>query len=300
MAVVQGNSILASDYNTLRSEVNRWFADNYAGGISFGNGNQTYGWGGSAAPVVVQGNDMFASEMNALVDRCNIGEDIVNGVSGTLPQVVAGAIPTATEYNNIETKSDLITTNRNDIEVAELSLASGGNSVRTITWSAAINCTFRYTFASFDQARYFWNSGGAHNISAAITGYSTGTGWDGAGFNEIFNNMGTITMDYDQTIQSGTGGSPTGIGYYDLTTSYQTIFSQTGTGAYTDATLLIEARYGSSGAYIEIRVTLTPGAGRSVDGTTTVTTQRRKLDNQSSGAASLIITAPSYSLEDPL
>jgi len=108
--------------------------------------------------------------------------------------------------------------------------------------------------------------------------------------------MGTILMDHTQTTQSGSGGTPTAIGYYDLSTSYQTIFSQTGSGAYTDATLVIEARYGASGAYIEVRITLTPGSGRSVDGTTTITTQYRKLDNQASGAETLTITAPTYSL----
>ena len=125
-------------------------------------------------------------------------------------------------------------------------------------------------------------------------------GWDGAGFNEIFTNMGTILMNYTETTESGSGGTPYAIGYYDLTTGFVNIYTATGTGAYTDATLAIAARYGSSGAWVEIRVTLTPGAGRSVNGTTTMTTQQRKLNNQTSGAASLTITAPSYSLIDGL
>jgi len=37
---------------------------------------------------------------------------------------------------------------------------------------------------------------------------------------------------------------------------------------------------------------INPEVGRSVDGTTTVIGQHRKLDNQTSGAASLTITAP--------
>jgi hypothetical protein len=300
MTVSAGNKALASDYNTLRAAINKWFADNYAGSISFGNANQTYGWGGSSVGTVSIGQLMTASQMNSLIDRCNIGEDICNGVSGQLSQIVAANLATAAEFNAIESKSNSINTNRLDIEAAELSLHSGGSSARSSTWSSAIDCTFKYTFTSFDKARYFFNSGGAFNISGSITGYSTGAGWDGAGFNEIFTNMGTVLMNYTQTTQSGSGGTVTSIGYYDLTTSYQTIFSQTGTGAYTDATLVIEARYGSSGAYVEIKVTLTPGSGRSVDGTTTITTQYRKLDDQTSGAVSLSITAPSYSLVDGL
>lgn len=299
MTVVQGNLALASDYNTLKDEVNKWFGDSNPS-MTFGDGDQSYGWGGSNAAAVVQGDEMLASEMNALVDRCNIGVGICSSVSGTLSQSVSGNAITASEFNDIETKSDSLDTNRLGIDAAELSLAAGGNSVRSTTWSAAIDCTFRYTFSNFAGARYFFNSGGAFNISATIASYSTGTGWDGAGFNEIFTTMGTILMDYTQTTQSGSGGTPTSIGYFDLTASYQTIFSQTGSGAYTDATMVIEARRSATGDYVEIRITLTPGAGRSVDGTTTITTQQRKLDNQSSGAASLTITAPSYSLIDGL
>ena len=299
MAVVQGNAALASDFNTLKNAVNYWFADSNPS-MTFGDGNQSAGWGGSAAAAVVQGNLMQASEMNTLVDRCNIGEDICNVVSGQLPQVVAGNQMTAAEFNAIESKSSSIVTNRLNIETAELSLDSGGSSARSTTWAAAINCTFRYTFASFAKARYFFNSGGAFNITGSITGYSTGTGWDGFGFDEIFTNMGTILMNYTQTTQSGSGGLPTNIGYYNLTTGFQNIYTATGTGVYTDATLAIAARRSATGNWIEIRVTLTPGAGRSVNGTTTMTTQKRKLINQSSGAASLAITTPSYSLIDGL
>ncbi len=304
MAVVQGNAALASDYNTLRGEVNRWFADNYAGSISFGNGNQSYGWGGSAVSSVSAGvTNMLASQMNSLVDRCNLGEGICSNVFGTLPQVVSGTgLPTALEFNNIESKSDSITTDRLNMQANKMSLTTGGSSVRSTTWSSAINCTFRYTFASFDKARYFFNSGGALTILGSITGYSTGAGWDGEGFDGIFSGMGSIFMNHTETTQSGAGGTPTSIGYYDLTTSYETIFTQLGSGsyAYTDVGMLIEARYGSSGAYVELRVTLTPGLGRSVNGTTTITTQRRKLATQYSGGASLTITAPTYSLIDAL
>ena len=219
MAVVQGNPALASDFNTLRGEVNDWFYDPNPS-MTFGDGQQSYGWGGAAAAAVVQGNPMQASEMNTLIDRVNIGEDICNSVSGQLSQIVAGDQMTAAEFNAIETKSDLIDTNRLDIEAAELSLAAGGSSAKSTTWSAMIDCQFSYTFADFAHARYFFNSGGAFNITASISGYSTGTGWDGAGFNEIFTTMGTILMNHTQTTQSGSGGTPTSIGFYDLTHSF--------------------------------------------------------------------------------
>ena len=165
MAVVQGNTALASDYSTLRGEVNRWFADNYAGAISFGDGNQTCGWGGAAVADVSQGTDMLASQMNSLVDRCNIGVGIISDSTGTLSQVVAGNNVLATDYNDTETKSDSIGTNRLGVDT-DLAIAGGGNSQRVGSWgSAAIDCTFRYTFSDFDEARYFFNSGGACRLT---------------------------------------------------------------------------------------------------------------------------------------
>jgi hypothetical protein len=304
MAVSIGSKIEANDFNLLRTQVNRWFADNYAGSITFGNPNQTYGWGGSAAIQAVAGNQIMASEMNELINRCNIGVNIVDDitVAGPLTPVVTGNKILANDYIYTELKSNNITSNRTDIKGTEMSLVSGGNSQKTIPWGAgvAINCTFRYTFASFDKARYFFNSGGAIVLSGLISGYSTGTGWDGAGFDEILTNMGSVIMNHTATTQTGTGGTPSSTGYYDLGTSYTNIFSQTGSGVYSDATLVIAARYGSSGAYVEVRVTMTPGAGRNVNGTTTIYTQPRKLNNQNENGVTLTIDAPVYSLIDPL
>ena len=177
-----------------------------------------------------------------------------------------------------------------------MSVAGGGSTTRTLTWSSSINAIYRYTFNSFDEARYFWNSGGEMYIYGSITGYSTGTGWDGAGFNQIFTNMGNVVMDYTATTQTGSGGSGSGTGYYNLSTSYALIFQQTGTGAYSDAFLQLYALRSSSGNYIQFRVLLTPEAGRSVNGTTTVYIGQRKLNNQTNGGVSLTITQPSYSL----
>ena len=294
MTVSIGNTVFASDHNTLRGEVNQWFGDQNPS-MAFGNAAQTQGWGGSMDPIVSIGDLIEAADYNSLIDRCNIGTDIVNVVSGALTYVVAGNLIYAVDHNTIEAKSDSIFTNRNNIEVAEMSTGGAGSSARVANYSTAIDCTFRYTFSSFAKARYFWNSGGAVYISGDITGYTLGWGWDGQGVNQVLTNMGTIIMDY--TSNNGTVPS---IGFYDLTTAYQTIYSGAGAGAYTNTYINIGARYGGSGAYVELRATITPDPARTVDGTTTMRTAYRKLDNQSSGGASLSITAPAYSLINPL
>lgn len=139
----------------------------------------------------------------------------------------------------------------------------------------------------------FFNSGGTLDIDGAISGYTTGWTYDGQGINEILTTMGTVSFDYDTTTQSGSGGTPSSIGYYELTTSYQTIFTQTGTGVYSNASLTIEARRSNLGEYIELRVTVSPESGRVVDGTTTMNADYKLLDDQTSGDITLTIDPPS-------
>lgn len=298
MAVTTGTTALASEYNTLRTAVNRVMADNYAGSISFGNSNQTYGYGGSSVASVVAGQSATAAQMNYLRNSIYSGADLVPGIAvGDIPPAISpGDDILASQYNALQTDMETVRVNRLTIEDAECSLTTRGSSSRTVNWGSEVNAIYRFTFASFDKARYFFNAGGRMRFWGQITGYSTGTGWDGAGFNQIFSNMGTVEMNYTATSQTGSGGTPTGIGYYNLTTSWVTIFTQTGTGAYTNAVLQLQARRSTSGNYCEVICRLTPEAGRTVNGTTTVWCGQRKMDNYSYGTYSVSITAPTYTL----
>jgi len=300
MAVVSGTTALKTQFSTLKDEVNRWFADNYAGTLSFGDGNQTYGWGGNEASDVFAGQRMESGAMNGLINRCNIGVEIVSSVSGLLTEISGGDIALASVFNAIESKSDLLTTGRLTIDAAETSILSGGSSVRSTNWSSAVDCTFRYTFTDFDEARYFFNSGGSLSILGSISGYSTSFGFGGQSMNQIFNVMGTISMNHTETTQSGSGGFPSATGYYDLTTSFVSIFSQSGGAPYGTASITVQARRSSSGDWVELKVTLIPPGGDTIDGTTTITTNFTKLNSKALGTAALIITSPTYSLINAL
>jgi len=299
MAVTAGTKVLASEYNTLRNYVNLTFADQHTTEV-FGGTYQTYGWGGSSSAVVSTGDTITAAQYNRLRDMVYIGADVVNGIAvSEVPAAVSsGGDILASQYNDLQTADTTVRSNRLDIETVETSIATLGSSARSVLWGSEINAIYRFTFADFRRAKYFWNSGGSMRFYGVISGYSTGTGQDGAGFNEIFTNMGTVEMDYTKTTQTGSGGSPTSIGFYNLTTAWTTIFTQTGTGVYSNAVLQLQARRSTTGNYTEVICRLTPEAGRTVNGTTRVYCQSRKLNNQSFGTASLSITAPTYTLEN--
>jgi len=294
MSVVIGNEALASDYETLATAIEGWFSDGCST-CSFGDADQRKGWGGSVIPVVTTGDGLDASHMNALVDRCNIGIDITDSTSSSLAQIVAANNVLATNYNNIEAASNNILNYKNDIDLSETSIAAGTTDARTSVWATTIDDTARYTFTDFDEARYFFNSGGAIVISLVLSGGTTGNAVNWA---TLFSTMGTITVNDIDTTQSGSGGSVSSIGYYDATTNWQTIITQSGTGSYATNNLEIQMRRSVSGDYVEFQILLDDAHTGSVDGTTTATFQYRKLDNQSSGGATLTITAPVASIQD--
>jgi hypothetical protein len=278
MTVSAGNIALASDYEELRLRVNAWFYD--ADPLcSFGSIYQQFGWGGDATPQVLTGDKILASQMNELIDRINIGA-LMTGATPTQTRISAGNSVLASQYNTADAKDVLITALKNNINPGFTSYLDATNDARTTQYNSTIDCAFRYTFSSFNEARYFFNSGGKLLFSGACTGYTTAWGYDGQGIDNILTQMGSITMNYTITTQSGSGGTTSSIGYYDLTTSYQQIFQQQGVGAYSSSYVTLQARRSATGNYVDIRFIVTPQG--IVNGTTTAYTGYSKLYDQPS------------------
>ena len=279
-----------ANYEALALEVDEWYT-NGCSSCSFGDDpEQLFGWGGTATPAVAPGDLMTPAQMNELIDRINIGVGMTS-VTGTLDRITDSTV-LPSEFNAAVAKELLVRAQKNTINASELSQVSGTSNARAAVYTNTINATFRYTFSDFNDARYFFNSGGTLDIDGTITGYSTGWTFDGEGINEILTTMGVVSMDYTAVTQSGSGGSTSSIGYYDLTETYQNMFTQTGTGVYSNASLTLEARRSASGNYVEIRVSITPEVGRTVNGTTTINADYKKLDDQTSGDITLQITDP--------
>lgn len=294
MTVNIGDSITAASFNSLADRIDDWFSDGCAA-CSFGDGNQKFGWGGSTISNKSVGNSIAAADFNEMVDRINIGVNIVDGVAGTLSQLVAGNTIYASEYNAIDAKEVSLRALKNTIDAGELSVGGTTTDARTTAWAGTINDTCNYSLPNFNEMRYFFNSGGAVQVSLTLVGGTTG---NAANWATLFSTMGTVTMDMENTSQSGSGGTPSAIGYYDLTTNWQVVFTQAGTGAYTDNLLRIYAKRNASGSQVDFAVELNDDHAGSVDGTTTASYKYRKLDNQSSGAASLTVDAPVLSITE--
>lgn len=276
MTVLVGDKALASDYEELRLRVNAWYYDADSS-CSFGSIFQQFGWGGDPVPQVLTGDEMLASQMNELIERINIGA-LITGATPTQGLITASDSVLASQYNTAESKDTLITALKNNINPGFTSYLDAEQDDRTTQYNSAIDCVFRYTFSSFNEARYFFNSGGKLLFSGACNGYTTAFGYDGQGIDNILTQMGSISIDYTITTQDGSGGITSSIGYYDLTTSYQQIFQQQGVGAYSSSYVTLQAKRSATGDYVDIRFIVTPQG--IVDGVTSAYTGYSKLYDQ--------------------
>ena len=145
-------------------------------------------------------------------------------------------------------------------------------------------------FANEAEAQRFFNTGGLLRFNIGNTGGITPlyVAWQ-----TLFTNGGTGVNDYSTAgfvidwkgCKLGPNGSYLGgassKGYYDLTTSYQTLHSVNRAGAYGSGSLTFEAKTSTSGGWtVDVRITFEEdytGAYTepSVDGTTIVSLQVR-------------------------
>lgn len=155
-------------------------------------------------------------------------------------------------------------------------------SQRTTSWNGVLTHIVQVTFTDADARRHFFNSGGAITFRATLTGAS---GQKGSDWTSMLSNMGTISMNYNSTTNTGSGDTaPSGstIGNYDLTSSYQMIFRKNGSLAqYAENDYNIQAKEIAANAIeflIEFRdddvgdkTGLGPGVDENVNGTLTST-----------------------------
>lgn len=138
-----------------------------------------------------------------------------------------GAKKGLVDFENLMTS---IETDRFLLHASQAALEPGISSLRTSAWNKIITHEFTVTFNNSNHRRHFFNAGGQIRISAAVI---NPIGDKALSWLRFFESFGVIIFDYTST-RSSTIGSGTQIGNYDLTASYQTVFTSTGTG-YTNA-----------------------------------------------------------------
>jgi hypothetical protein len=178
-----------------------------------------------------------------------------------------GANVNTAAHATLASFASTIDTNRLNAAAQNMSVTTNALTVtRSGTWGTnaapTLGAEITVTFPSEDAARFFFNSAGTINM--VLSHPSTATSQD-ANWNSILSALGTIAIGARATTRTGTGGTPAALGYYNLTTAYQTVFNGTniGGGAYAANDVTVNALVqnvagvnGGNGTVVKIQVLL--------------------------------------------
>ena len=240
MTYAQFGTIAAADYNALVGTN----PNTTSGTLNtvWSTGGATAGYGQTAEATVTAGDSVTAAKWANLVNKT------ANSATHQGTSITSVTAPAA---GNTITYLSAIPTNLTTIYGSRLNAASQGLTGANATtygsnWSQALTFTHTATFANGDAARYFFNAGGQLKITCSHPSTS------GAGnllFNGLASNVGTVVMSapisgtitisgvsYNGITKIGGGGSAptisTNSGYYAMTTSNATVFTQLAGGGY--------------------------------------------------------------------
>jgi hypothetical protein len=237
MAYQQGDTITASDYNTFATNIN----------TIIGTGSADSGYGNTEVAAVSAGATITAAQWNALLSALQKGANhqgtTLTNASNTVAQG-GNILP----LSNLEADITLITNNKANVDASNMSTDTGVTSSRTASWTGTVQHILTVTFASANAARHFFNSGGEIRFAGSRSGGSStdqNTDWT-----NLLSNAGTVKFAETSTTYTGSGGTAASVGFDDLTTSNQQIFTATGQGNYSANDWTIEAKanaaYGSA------------------------------------------------------
>jgi len=215
-----GTQIIATDYNAIQSKISN----------ILGTGSADYGYGQTVASAqVARNNKITVAQWN------NLRNDLLkarqhqtgNDETGLLVFPTTSTTIKEVDRSAYNTFADIITSNRLTTPPAtQGSLGNFTPVTRTSPWASTISHTVTVTFASADDARFYFNSGGNFKFSASFTNYTNDTSYlVNRSWYTLLTNMGIISMSAITTTNTGTG-TPQNIGWYNLTTTNQLIFTK--------------------------------------------------------------------------
>lgn len=230
MAYQVGGRIEPADFNDFKTTINQ----------ILGPGTGTIGYGQTIDSTTVSVGDTVtaASEWTRLLNDLNIlrrhqtGNSVVSIPSAGdqiqfLPELES-------EISSALSQSFLVGPGQSAIESDKLT------NERTTVWEGTIIHGFHVNFGvtNENQLRYFFNSGGQVRVFPdynPVTGTPDVPGTIDNEWKKIIQGVGDIVFDYDRTTPTGSqdqAGVGSEIGYYDLTTTFQRLFTKSGGGTY--------------------------------------------------------------------
>lgn len=234
MTYAQFGLIQPADFNNLIGNASTANTLNATWGVGTG----AAGYGQTEITAVSVGDTVVAAgKWNSLVSNTASAATHQGSSITSITAPVAGS--TITHFSALPTNLTTIYTNRLN------AAAQGSTTANTVTfgstWSALLTVTHTASFANSNAARYFFNSGG--QLAMTVSHANTTAGINLL-FNQLCSNVGTVVLSspssgtvsvagtsYNGVTKIGGGGNAptisTNSGYYALTSSNTTVFTQT-------------------------------------------------------------------------
>jgi hypothetical protein len=253
MAYSQGGLISAADYNGFVGTATQSGTINYV----WSTGNGQYGYGQTALTQVSSAGTVTATQWATMIAKLNslsthqttnlnITQPSAGGLVQYLSSITSGITQVNTNHNSFASQGSTTTgsTFTPNFTVGATTAAQ--------TWTFSRTCTF----ASADQARYFFNAGGQLNFVNLTATNGDSSSRSGDWVTLINTNLGSVSAVRGLTNggRSGSGGtsntSNTSIGYWNASTgtTIQKITSTTSsyTGDYIQVNLRTNGVQGSN------------------------------------------------------
>jgi len=236
MAYVAGDKINHTEYNTLFLDGNN-LGSGYGINHLIGSGDLYHGLGEVTVPIVSAGQEITATQWNSLFTAMDNLANHTNDTLTSTGQRSAGDL--------IEIKSALIA----DLQTLAASVQAGCpnatalttttaqlTSTATTRWNVSHIVEQRVTFNSANEMRWFFNAGGKIQINVTRTSNSGAVASQkDQAIDDLIDSLGDFKIKSQASEYSNDGSTNTGtlgddssaydlnIGFYDLTTNYQTI-----------------------------------------------------------------------------
>ena len=246
--VAAGDVIEDGDFNNMRTNVNTLMgtaADVTTGTYTASN---TFGWGqgGAGVNAASAGGLIYADNATGGFKRLQddiqamcafLGVSVRSGVGSDVAD--GGGISATTWTNSMLNVQDCWNAR---FSPASRTGATGNSSTYTSAWANSLTAEATYTFGSEAACRGYFNGGGRIGFSASRAGGSSTT--QNTNWTDTLSAMGEALLLHDTG--SGSSGTNAGIGFYELTTSYQTIWTKFGSGSYASNFFKLEAKINST------------------------------------------------------
>jgi len=250
MAYSQGGLIAASDYNTIVGTSPSSTANTINTVWAVGNGQ--YGYGQTAISQVSSAGLVTATQWATAINNLNSIRTHQSGSGTGIGAPTSGSLATylSTFQTNVNTAyTNAVTAATQGTTTTGGSFTGSATAGNDSTYNGT-TLTRTVTFASADQARYFFNAGGQINfvVSSVTNNDSTARSTDAVSVIGTYFAGMTGFKATTNGQRTGTGGTLAGSGYvsgyYGLTTAYQTIAQvTTSSGTYSTDYVQLQAKY---------------------------------------------------------